>query len=263
MAETMRKLEDQLKQMHGQLNQLTAESERLKTENQDLTVKNQQQSGYLAMRHPFLTVATAHPPEREIDLYMQSDNLSEEKTTNPPFDPTQAHHGRFWIGDVPWWSADRGVAAWVTRDAPAGVHYKVYVKRVELPEHRDPTIVNVATSALGEGFNLSLGNVSLTAERFWEIVGTITVAPDGKLTFKEATQAERDAEWTKLSKATPPPRVQPTATGAPIIPFSSPAAQPSTSPASTEQQRALLDTVEKALQQQQQSPPASAPATSP
>ena len=263
MAETMRKLDEQLKQMHGQLNQLTAVNEQLKAENQDLTARNQKQSGYITMRHPFLTVATANPPDREIDLYLENDNISEEKTRNPPFDPAKPHQGRFWTGDVPWWSADRGVAVWVTRDAPPGIHYKVYVKRVEQPEHRDPRIVNVATSVLGEGLKLNLDNVSLTAERFWELVGTLTVESEGKLTFKAATQPERDAEWTKLSKSSPAPSVQPTASSAPmIIPFSSPAGQPSASPASAEKQ-SEFDTVVKALgQEQPQSPPVS-PSASP
>ena len=111
-----------------------------------------------------------------------------------------------------------------------------------------------------------LPDVTLSAARFWTLVGTFTVKPDGKLEFKEATQAERDAEWTKLSKTTPPPVVKPTATVAPIMPFSSPAAQPSASPASTQAQRALQEKIERArgaLQQQQQSTPRAAPTASP
>jgi hypothetical protein len=137
------------------------------------------------------------------------------------------------------------------------------VKRVEQPEHRDPRIVNIATSALSEGLKLDLDNVSLTAERFWELVGTLTVESEGKLTFKAATQPERDAEWTKLSKSSPLPSVQPTASSAPmVIPFSSPAGQPSASPASAEKQSDLFDTVVKDLGQQRQSPSAS-PSASP
>jgi hypothetical protein len=234
------------------------------------------------MRHPFLTVAAAYPPI-DIDLYLQSDNTAEDnKTTNPPLDLTKLHQSTFWAGDLTWWWWSGGVTAWMTRDAPAGVHYKVYVKRAEEPEHRDPTIVNVRTRTLGDGFNLDLGNVPLTAERFWELLGTLTVESDGKLTFKEATPAERDAEWSRLSKGTPPPAPpQPSDSGAPLWPFSNQAAQPSPAASAPEQQRAGLEKMlqdqslpeeerarikeflEKQPRQQQQSPPKSSPPTSP
>jgi len=227
MAEVMRQLEAQMKQLQGEVNQLTAQNQQLGTENQNLTARNEGQTRKLDMRHPFLTAAAANPP-KDIDLYLQSDNTAEDnKTTNPPIDLTKVHQSTFWSGDVTWWSWNGGATVWMTRDAPAGVHYKAYVKRAEEPERRDPTIVNVATRAMGDGFDLFLGNVSLTDERFWELLGTLTVEADGKLTFKEATQAERDAEWSKLSKGTPPPAPpQPSASGFPAWPFSNPGVQP-------------------------------------
>ena len=269
MAEVARQLESQIKQMQGEVNQLTAQNERLKTENQDLTSGNQKQSSQLKMRHPFLAVAASYPPQ-DVDVYLDSDGMTEEKKANPPFDPTKPHQPNFFAGDTSAWWPDHGVTVWMTQDAPAGVHYKLYVK---IPQASDlltaftaPPATTVKSMAISDTWRSDLPDVTLSAARFWTLVGTFTVKPDGKLEFKEATQAERDAEWTKLSKTTPPPVVKPTATGAPIMPFSSPAAQPSASPASTQAQRALQEKIERArgaLQQQQQSTPRAAPTASP
>src|SRR5207249_1512262 len=118
MAEVARQLETQIKQLQGEVNQLTAQNQQLKTENQNLTAKNEGQANQLDMRRPFLTVAATYPPQ-DIDLYLQSDNLSEEKKANPPIDLTKAHQTSFWAGDIPFWWADHGITAWMTRDAPA------------------------------------------------------------------------------------------------------------------------------------------------
>ena len=221
------------------------------------------------MRHTFLTVAASYPPQ-DVDVYLDSDGVTEEKKANPPFDPTKPHQPNFFAGDTSAWWPDHGVTVWMTQDAPAGVHYKLYVK---IPQASDPLTAftappatTVKTMAISDTWRSDLTDVTLSAARFWTLVGTFTVKPDGKLEFKEATQAERDAEWTKLSKTTPPPVVKPTATVAPIMPFSSPAAQPSASPASTQAQRALQEKIERArgaLQQQQQSTPRAAPTASP
>jgi hypothetical protein len=262
MAETMRKLEEQLKQMQGQLNQLATENERLKSENQNLTAKNEKQARELDMRHPFLTVAVSYPPQ-DLDVYLDSDGMTEDKKSNPPFDPSKAHQSRFFAGDVsaPW--SDHGVAVWMTRDAPVGVHYKLYVK---IPPAFDPwsspQATTVKSMATGDGWTLDLPTVTLSSARFWTLVGTFSVNPDGKLTFKEATQAERDVDWSKLSKTTPPPAVKPTATGAPVMPFSDQTAPQRATPKSPEERRAYLEKVEKERRERQQQQPAS-PSASP
>ena len=271
MAETMRKLEEQLKQMQGQLNQLTAENERLKTENQNLTAKNEKQFRQLDMRRPFFTMAVTNPPQ-DVGIYLDSDGMTEEKKSNPPFDPAKPHQPFFFAGDISGWWSDHGVAVWMTRDAPAGVHYKLYVK---IPQETDPltafaapAATTVKSMALGDTWKLELPDVTLNSARFWTLVGTFTVNPDGKLGFKEATQSERDAEWTKLSKgATPPPAVKPTATGGPVMPFSSPAVQPTAVPPEEQERRRKLveemDKARKKAQQERQSPPAGSPTNSP
>jgi len=271
MAEMMRKLEEQLKQMQGQLNQLTAENGRLKTENQNLAAKNEKQFRQLDMRRPFVSMAVANPSQ-DVGIYLDSDGMTEKKKSNPPFDPATQHQPFFFAGDISGWWSDHGVAVWMTRDAPAGVHYKLYVK---IPQATDPLTAfaappatTVKTMALGDTWKLELPDVTLNSARFWTLVGTFTVNPDEKLTFKEANQAERDAEWTKLSKTTPPPVVKPTATGAPVMPFSGPTAQPrptAVSPEEQQRRRKVIEEMDKArkkAEQERQSQPAS-PSASP
>lgn len=236
MADTMRKLEEQLKQMQGQLNQLTAENERRNAENQNLTAKNDKQARQLAMRHPFLAMAVSFPPQ-DVDVYLDSDGMTEDKKSNPPFDPSKPHQPNFFAGDTSAWWPDHGVTVWMTADTPIGAHYKFYVKTPRatdaLTAFTVPPVTTVKSMALNDSWRIDLPEVTLNSAKFWTLVGTFTVKPDGKLEFKEATQPERDAEWTRLSKTTPPPEVKPSATNAAVMPFSDQPAQsasPSPSP---------------------------------
>jgi hypothetical protein len=266
MAGLVQKLQDQLEQLQGQLNQLSAENDQLKSQNETLTAKNQKQAGQLEMRHPFLVTSVASPSQ-ELDIYLDSNIISEKNQRNPPFDPTKAHHSIFFSGDIYSFSAERGFASWVTRDAPSRSHYKLYVK-VPPPTGRlnSPATITVASAAFGDTWHLDLPNVTLSPERFWTLVGTFSLASEGKPAFQEATQAERDAEWSKLAKSSPPPQARPTVTAAPATPFPVQIAQPTGTPLSSEQRRALLEKIEKERRerQHQQSPSSGAsPSQSP
>jgi hypothetical protein len=244
MADLSRQLEAQIKQLQGEVNQLTAQNQQLKTENQQLAARNDKQSSQLDMRRPFFTMAVASPPQ-DLDVYLDSDGMTEDKKSNPPFDPIKPHQNNFFTGDVSAWWPDQGVTVWMTRDTPIGVHYKLYVK---IPPSSDawsaviaPAIkVKVKSRAVGGDWRLDLPDVNLNPAQFWTLVGTFAVNPDGKLGFKEATQSERDAEWTKLSKGATPPPAQPAATAAPVMPFSSPAVQPTVVPPEEQARRKQL-----------------------
>ena len=266
MAALTQKLQEQLKQMQGQFNQLSAENQQLENQNQSLAAKNDKQARQLDMRNPFL-VTSVTSPSQELDIYLDSDTISEKNTPNPPFDPTKAHHSIFFTGDIASFSAERGFASWVTRDAPRRSHYKLYVK-VPPPTGRlnSPATITVASAAFGDGWHLDLPNVTLSPERFWTLVGTFSLTSEGKPAFQEATQTERDAEWSKLSKSSPPPQARPTVTAGPAMPFPVQTAQPSATALSPEQRRALLEKLEKERreQQHQQSPsPGASPSQSP
>ena len=87
---------------------------------------------------------------------------------------------------------------------------RVYIGRIDANAEVNPGILGIGRSmALSDTWRVDLPEVTLSSARFWTLIGTFTVKPDSKLDFKEATQAERDAEWTKLSKTAPPPVVTP------------------------------------------------------
>jgi hypothetical protein len=260
MAQLTQQLQEQLKQMQGQLNQLSAENDRLKNQGESLTAQNDKQARQLDMRHPFLLMAASYPPQ-ELGVYLESDGVTEKKESNPPFDPTKQHPPTFFSGDVSGWWADHGVAVWMTRDTPTGLHYKVYV-RIAPPA--DPwsslATTSVKSLAFSDTWKLDLPDVTLNASRFWTLVGTFSVTPEGKPAFQEATQAERDAEWKKLLKSSPPSRARPTVTAGPTMPFPVHTVQPGVTPLSPEQRRALMEKIEKERRQRQQPP---SPGTSP
>jgi hypothetical protein len=256
MTQLIQNLQGQMQQLQGQLNQLSTENDQLRSQNQSLAAKNDHQARQLDMRHPFVVTSLTYPSQ-ELDIYLDSDTVGENKQSNPPFDPTKAHHSNFFTGDITSYSAEHGFASWVIRDAPLSSHYKLYVK-VPPPTGKlnSPTTIAVATAVLGDGWHLDLPNVTLSPERFWTLVGTFSQTSEGKPVFQEATQAERDVEWSKLTKSSPPPQAKPTVTAAPAMPFPVGTAQPNGTPLSVEQRGALLEKLEKErLNRQQHQPP--------
>jgi hypothetical protein len=256
MTQLAQKLQEQLQQLQGQLNQLSAENDQLKNQNESLAAKSAKQASQLDMRTPFLVTSVVTPPQ-ELDIYLDADTMSEGKQANPPFDPTKAHHSTFFAGDIASFSEGRGFASWVTRDAPLSAHYKLYVKVPRPPGGlNSPATITVNSAAFGDRWHLDLPSVTLSPERFWTLVGTFSLTSEGKPAFQEATQAERDADWSKLSKSPPPPLAKPTVTAGPAMPFPVETAQPNGTPLSVEQRRALLEKLEKERgdRQQHQSP---------
>jgi hypothetical protein len=266
MAALTQKLQEQVKQMQGQLNQLSAENQQLENQNQSLAAKNDKQARQLDMRHPFLVTSLTYPSQ-ELDIYLDADTIGENNRPNPPFDPTKQRQPIFFAGDVSTRWPDRGLTAWLTRDTPVRTHYKLYVK-VPPPAAalNSPVTTTVKSLAFSDTWTLDLPDVTLNSARFWTLVGTLSFTSEGKPAFQEATQAERDAEWTKLTKSSPPPQARPTVTAAPALPFPVQTAQPSAAPLSPEQRRALLEKLEKERRerQHQQSPSSGAsPSQSP
>lgn len=209
LNDLVNKLQDQIKQLQGEVNRYASENQQLKEDNKNLTETNQKQSDQLEMRQPFMTLVGSHPAQA-LDLYLESDNTaSDKKSKNPPFDLVKPHNSEYWNGDVTSWWPEHGICVWLTRDAPVGVHYKIYVKLCGDPASRQPT--NVNGSLLGNGWSIPFPDMPLSPARYWGLLGTITAGKDGKATFAVATDAERDAEWTKLSKSAPPPVTAPTA----------------------------------------------------
>ena len=194
LAELLRKLQAQIQSLQGQVNQLTSENQKLTADNKDLDRK-------LRLKKPFLVVLSAGEMNQDLDLYVR-DDLKTEKYENPPFDPTIAHHSVYWPGDLNAYVPEHGLSVWVTVDSPANVHYKIYAKLSSETKLRKAT--GVSGALIADTYNIPFPVTQLTPERFWTLVGTLTADTDAKLSFKEATEAERDAEWKAIAKTAPP-----------------------------------------------------------
>jgi regulator of replication initiation timing len=233
LKKKLQELEAQVKQLQGQVNSYAAENEELKKKNDDLQAANDKKEKTLKQKKPFLVVATANLFSQDIDLYLQDDMISESsgKGVNGPLDPTKPHNFSNWSSDTMAYAPGHGLTAWVTTDAPADTHYKVFVKLANDADKRMPT--EIRTSAFGDfgkSNNFTLPAVTLTPERYWSLLGTIVVDAENKLGFKEATPGEREAEWKELMKNLPAP-----------TPVPSPSLSATAAPMTDEERRALRE----------------------
>lgn len=250
MSEVVRRLEEQIKGLEGQMNRIASENAQLSAQNKQLTGQNAELSGrneqltqenrqlgekarQLDQRTPFLVLSGARMPGQEVDLYLH-DNLVSGDRKSPAFDPEKKRQGQFWGGDIYGWITGRGVAMWVVRDSPVGVKYKIYVKLANDPTRSAATAV--FGTVFGGTYTLQLPDVALSPERPWALVGTLTGEAGGKVSFKEATAAEREAEWAALAKSTPP-----AAAAASPSPKASPTAAAGASPTAAPTARSLDD----------------------
>jgi hypothetical protein len=231
LKKKLQELEAQVKQLQGQVNSYAAENEELKKnndalqkKNDDLQAANDKKDKTLKQKKPFLVVTSASNFNQDIDLYLRDDMVSDTtgKPANGPLDPVKPRNFSNWASDQMAFVPNHGVTVWVTSDAPADAHFKVYLKLASDANTRVPTLLQtVVFGDFGKTNNFTLPNVTLTPERYWMLVGTVVVDADNKLTFKEATAAEREAEWTELMKnvKTPTPVPSPSVSATvPVFP---------------------------------------------
>lgn len=225
-AEELRKLIDnltaQIKQLEGEVNQYAYENQQLKKQADDLTAKNDKQRQLIEQKKPFLVLTSADDLDQEVDLYVEDDLVSERtgKSANPPFDPDRKWHNSGWKDDITGVRLpDRGFAAWVGATTAPGTSYRVFAKEGNDPGKRRPTNVSsVLFGDMTESRLIPLADLTLGPQRFWDLIGTVQADENGKLSFVEATQAQRDDEWRKRNmRPPPPPTAAPTATPAPSI----------------------------------------------
>jgi hypothetical protein len=130
------------------------------------------------------------------------DSQNQQKKGAAPFEPNKNPQWPSWTGDTLTWF--NGTSAWIVRDSPPNIHYKVYVKLINDAATRAGTTVSGSIVGESAKWVVNLPETSLTSARFWAFLGTITGEDDGKASFKAATLEERDAEWKKISGAAPP-----------------------------------------------------------
>jgi hypothetical protein len=226
----------------------------LAAENDKLNETNDKQKRLLSQKKPFFVVA-AGEQHQALDLYLQDDETAEgsSKSANPPFNPSTAWHVSHWENDLKADFPGLGMNIWLTSSATQNSHFKVYLKLANEPLARKAIDVSSAIYGdLGNKRVLLLPTVTLTAERFWTLVGTITVDENNRLTFSASTPEQRDAEWKAIAKTSPPPVVTPTP-----APSATTATTPVASPSESlpDQRREMLERLRKEQEQRQQGSP--------
>ncbi len=265
MRDLIEKLKQQIRQLQGEVNQYAAENQQLKAdkeqlvgENAILTQRNEEQANIIQQRQPFFVILTALPP-RFVNVVLQDDIKRPDGTSSPRFNPAEVQD-RSWAGEIVM--VDYGMALWLVRDVPPGTHYDVYAK---LAKNDRSVPAKVTAAAYGDGWKLDLGRITLTSQRPFTLVGTLTTQADSTMSFKQATEQERQADWDKLSKNLPPaPSATPTAT---------PSGRPSANPLSPEARKQLAEEQERVRrireqtmrrqQERQRTSPAQSPVPSP
>lgn len=257
LAELIKKLEAQIRELQGRVNSLAAENQNLQGQVKDLTKKIaelesqkkelEKQVDDLLEREPFtvhLTLARTLDPEYrgKIHLYLWQDIQTTKGGRQPAFDPLKEEYQIFWQGEYTYFVTGRSpYANWTVRNVRPGTSWKAYA-RLEIwrpdptdPNKRIPAPIPAPQPILAglSNFGLITGipNPVLTAERRWVLLGFITAdkADSSNITFREATAAEREAEWKALEKA-PPPFPPPPRPAPPPSPSPAPSPSPTPSP---------------------------------
>ncbi len=109
----------------------------------------------------------------------------------------------------------RGVAVRTSYRGKVGSQYSIYVLVSATPIDHGANIESLLYGALDEGLITRLPAVTLPPERSWALLGTVTIDENYTPVFKEASPAERDAEWIALTGNTPPATPSPTLTPPP------------------------------------------------
>jgi hypothetical protein len=254
-AEELRRMIDdltaQIKQLEGQLNQYAYEKEQLTKENDELkkvtaelVATNKKQRTQIAQRKPTAVLVTATDEDQQVDMYLEDDLTPEGggKSANPPFDPAKSWHQSNWSNDITnVTDPDRGYRVWITSQTVAGGNYRLFVKEASEPDRRRTTGFGVLV--FGDFPKARLAQVAeivLGPQRPWDFVGTLSVDDKWEISFKEASQAERDAEWRKRNLSPPPVPTEP-----PVKRTTVPTATPTA--AATPIDRAAMDAQRKRM----------------
>ena len=218
-------------QLQGQVNQLTAEkqqllaekqqladrNEKLEAKNKELVATNEELTRRLNRKNPFLIVARTAELGQDVDVMVKYKAASEEASPAPDkmllawlngeFDGFNEIRAAFLSG--------RGMALGMVTEVPPGAPLKTYVRLANGPTRRAPTEINSALFRNTAGLPPTrLPKVTLTPERFWMLLGTITLNDNYEPIFTEATAEEREAEWAALTPEQPGPTLGPPAPSA-------------------------------------------------
>jgi hypothetical protein len=265
MRDLIEKLKQQIRQLQGEVNQYAAENQQLQADKQQLQVdnanlsqKNQEQAMTIQHRQPFFALVTALPP-RFVNIFLENDINVADGKLSPRFNPAELQDRTF-AGEVVM--ADYGTALWLVRDVPPGAHYTVYVK---LAKNDRSVPANLTAAAYGDGWKLDLGRITLTSQRPFSLVGTLTADANSNLSFKAATEQERQADWDKLSKNLPPPPSPTPSATRPVGPTPNALSPEARKQMAEEKERGqrIREETKRRLREREHPSPAQSPAPSP
>jgi hypothetical protein len=207
---------------------LTAENNRLTSDNQALTAQNQQlqiekqiDEADLATRKPFLILAMSIDPTQDLALFLEDEMIAgqtdKKKFANGTFDPSILVQTG-WENDLTNIHVPRrGVTLWISSTTRPQSSYRLFVRYVPHPDdntplghHNLPTRVNL--NFVGAFTEHPTPWVTLAPERPWVLAGTLKIDDKGRLSYKEASEAERDESWRTIMKSevpTPAPTATP------------------------------------------------------
>jgi cell division protein FtsB len=234
-----RQLEAEKQQLQAQNNQLRAEKTQLQTENHDL-------KGQLAQKNPFLVLTSVTPANQSVAVFLSDQNVTQrdEKSPNAKFLP-EAVQSSGWVGDRVGSMPAHGIGFWLTASVIPKAEYKVYLKNTQPWFAREAcTLATTLYGDLADGTPAAaLPVVTLTRERHWIFLGTITIDDHYRPGFRVATAEEREAEWRAHVTPTPTPSATPGPTYGPPIPSTTtPTATVSRGPVGrTPEERAFFD----------------------
>ena len=205
-------LELENQQLQQEKQRLLARNEMLEKENQQLQQQKQQLEqekrkleSRLQQQIPWTVTVTVNPPNprASLDCSLHETALSAEddKTRQPDFDPALPVQPVVWAGDTRL--AAPGSVTRVNAARMIGSEMKFYARVNYTGGFAVPLTMH--TSVTGNSLApVSVLPASVTPERSWVYAGTFRVESPNRITFTEATPAERDAEWERLTKTRAP-----------------------------------------------------------
>ena len=250
LKEMIAKLENEIKQLQGQVNALYAENEDLKkriaqlepenrqlrarnqelerenqqllAEKQQLLAKNQmleqmnerlqrekqQLENRLAERLPWTITVSASDSRYPLDCSLHEQIITAaDDTRQRDFDPALDVQPAKWNGDFRMDGTGR--VSRVNAARFVGGEGKFYVK--VNPVFGRNIGVMLQTFVAGDNLGpVAVPDVSIPPERSWIFMGKFRVEAVNRITFTQATQAEREAEWLRLEKKPAPEKPEPT-----------------------------------------------------
>lgn len=199
-------------QLEAEKAQLAQENQTLQARNQSLEHANEKLQALLQAKKSFTILVSGEDFGQGLDVILFKSSIVEkgpssvfDSWVNGTQDSFHTVRKAMLLG--------HGLAFDVVEDSPTGAEGKLFLRLTNPPDLRKKT--SVIGAIVGDEMRsapVHLPRVTLYPERYWILLGTVTIVQNNQPTFKEATDPEREAAWQTLTGATPPPTPTPTPT---------------------------------------------------